>query len=181
MIAVSLALGFDDQSLFGIQEDDGMFQSCAMPLLKSRLRWLVSVSAPSPTTFVTLQMRTIHGPGNEEANRVIRVHGEVLEWINQPQGASPGSVTRRRFDSMEPDQTGASALRLICVFVAMGFNPRMGMTREWFVAERRGNAWRQPSLCDQGQEPMSRLRGTDIRSSIQFLSRRIQYPERRRL
>jgi hypothetical protein len=27
--------------------------------------------------------------------------------------------------------------------VAVGFNPRMAMTREWFVAERRRNVWRQ--------------------------------------
>ena len=29
------------------------------------------------------------------------------------------------------------------MMVAVGFNPRMGMTRESFVAERRGNVWRR--------------------------------------
>src|SRR5207249_3084540 len=104
MIAVSLALGFDDQFLFGIQEHDGMIQACAMPLLKLRLRRLVAMSAPSPAAFVSLQMSTIHGPGDGESQRVIRVYDAVLELtnlINQPQGASPGSVMRRRFDFIE--------------------------------------------------------------------------------
>ncbi len=89
MIAVSVALGFDEQSLFEIQEDDGMIQACAMPLLKSSLRRLVAVSAPSPAAFVALQMSAIHGPGDEEANRVISIHDAILELTNQPQGASP--------------------------------------------------------------------------------------------
>ena len=67
MIAVSLALGVDNRSLIGIQEDDGLLQACAMPLLKLRLRRLVAASAPSPTAFVALQMSAIHGPCDEKS------------------------------------------------------------------------------------------------------------------
>ena len=71
MIAVSLALFFQDYTLLRRQQEHVVFQTFSVPLCESRLRMLVALTSPPPATFVSLKMSAVHGPGDEEGNWII--------------------------------------------------------------------------------------------------------------
>jgi hypothetical protein len=71
MIAVFLALRFHNRALFQRQQDDIVFQSFPTPLRQSGLRRLIALSPSSPATLITLQMRAVHSPRNEEGDGFI--------------------------------------------------------------------------------------------------------------
>jgi hypothetical protein len=75
MIAMSLTLLFHNHALFRRQQDHVVFQAFPMPMRESRLRFLLTLTAPSPAMFVTLKVSAVYRPRDEEGNRIIRVHG----------------------------------------------------------------------------------------------------------
>jgi hypothetical protein len=76
---MTLALVLDDCPLLGRQADYFMLQSDATPLGQSRLRRLIACAPATPAGLVPLQVRAVDGPGDEEGERLVRRHGQMVD------------------------------------------------------------------------------------------------------
>jgi hypothetical protein len=75
MHAMASARPFHNAALIWRQQQNIEFQPLPTPFSETRLRQLIALALPPPSSHVALQIRTVHRPRDKKCERIIYCHG----------------------------------------------------------------------------------------------------------